>query len=184
MSCFLSHNPNKLLLALKHVGNHLTPKLPLWPSKTLVDKVFVKGFGRSLYRSNLLHSHIFFHYYFTYQVILFLNVFTHLVVCWFVRPCHRLIVITRGNTTKGITSSLIRNFQRQITSFVALKATTYSTSIVESVVQDCFTLLQLTAPLPKVNTNSEVDLWESILDWKFESMYLMGKNSSQWYTNI
>lgn len=48
-----------------------------------------------------------------------------------------------GCATKGMTPSPIRNFPREMASFVASKATTYLAFIVESTMQDFFTLLQL-----------------------------------------
>ena len=53
-----------------------------------------------------------------------------------------------GGTIMRTTLTPIRNFLSQMNYFVALEATTYLTSIMELVVQDCFTLLQLIAPPP------------------------------------
>lgn len=50
------------------------------------------------------------------------------------------------------------------------QVTTYSTFIIESVIQDCFTLLYIMASLLKLNIELEVDFLESTSDWKFESI--------------
>ena len=58
----------------------------------------------------------------------------------------------RGAVTAGTTSRSYRNLRSHTASFAASDAATYSASVVESAIQDCFTLLQLIAPLPNVNT--------------------------------
>ena len=62
------------------------------------------------------------------------------------------------------------NFSSQIVSLITSQATTYSTFKVELAIQDCFTLFQLMAPPPKVNTYPEVDFLKSISGWKSESI--------------
>ena len=44
-------------------------------------------------------------------------------------------------TTKGMTPSPMRNFLSQTISFATLEVATYSASIMQSTIQDCFTLL-------------------------------------------
>ena len=62
-----------------------------------------------------------------------------------------------GCTTKGMTLSPMRNFISQMTCFAASEIATYSASVMESSIQDYFTLLQLTIILPKVKTKLKVD---------------------------
>lgn len=100
-----------------------------------------------------------------YQVILPLYVFILLVVSWFFRMCDYPIVIIKqheGWYSQGYYLSPIRNFLSQMTFFTTSKTITYLTSIVKLTIQDCFTLIQLRAPPPRVNTNADVNLWESI----------------------
>ena len=96
-------------------------------------------------------------------MILSLYLFTLLVVFWFLDYVTTPLLSqnnNRGDAARGTIPSPIRNFQSQMVSFVASEVTTYLASILELVIHDCFTLLQLTTPPPKVNTNPEVDLWE------------------------
>ena len=64
-----------------------------------------------------------------------------------------------------------RKFLSQTAALAASEVVTYSTFMVESVMQYCFTLLELMAPPPRVNSNSKVDFLVSLFDWKFESVY-------------
>ena len=61
----------------------------------------------------------------------------------------------------GTTSRSVKNFFSYIASFAASQAVTYSTFIVESAIQVCFTILRTTAPSFKVNTDSDVDFLAS-----------------------
>ena len=47
---------------------------------------------------------------------------------------------TKGDAIRGTTLSLVKNFQSQMTSFVALEAATYSAFIVESAMQGRFSI--------------------------------------------
>jgi hypothetical protein len=58
---------------------------------------------------------------------------------------------------------IAKNFLSHTASFAASHAATYSAFIVESVIQDCFTLVQLMALSLRVKTYPEVDFWESLL---------------------
>ena len=84
---------------------------------------------------------------------------------------------------EGPTPGSNRNFQSQTASLAASKAATYSASMVESAMQDYFTLLQVMAPPPKVNTNFKVDFLASLFDWKFETVYPLCTRLSDRYTN-
>ena len=69
-----------------------------------------------------------------------------------------------GDITKGTTLSPMRNFLSQTTSFVTSEVATYLASLVESIMQAYFTLLQLIVAQPRVSTKLEIDLRESLLD--------------------
>ena len=69
-----------------------------------------------------------------------------------------------ADSVKGPTPKSNRKFLSQIASLATSKAATYLASMVESAIQDCFTLLQLMTPPPRVNTNSEVDFLASLSD--------------------
>ena len=84
----------------------------------------------------------------------------------------------------GTTSNSFRNQQSHTASLAASQAATYSISMVESVIQDCLTLLHRMAPLLKVNTTPKVDIHESLSEWKLESIYQMGIKSPLEYTGI
>ena len=56
----------------------------------------------------------------------------------------------------------MRNFLSQTNSFVALEVVTYSTSIMESTMQDCFKFLLLIVALSEIKTKLKVDLRESL----------------------
>ena len=93
------------------------------------------------------------------QMLLSLNVFTFLAVSCFSRLCHNLIDITKQNHglfSQGHNPSLIRNFLSQMAFFTTLEVAMYSTSIVESTMQNCFTHLQLIVAPPKVKTKLKV----------------------------
>ena len=169
------------------LGTHLTPKLSLWPSKTLVDKIFVKWFTR-----------FFWEMIFSMDTSLFITIscinWYFFLMClsfqWFFGSLDYAIIPllsqnnTRDNTAKGTIPSPIRNFRSQKTSFVASETIIYSTSIMKSTIYDCFTLLQLITLPPKLNTNPKVDLRKFLPDWKFEFVYSRDNNLMQWYTNI
>ena len=78
-----------------------------------------------------------------------------------------VLLLSRYNViadfAKGITPSSNRKFLSQTASLATSKAATYLTSMVESAMQNCFTLLQLMAPPLRVNTNPEVDFLASYL---------------------
>ena len=76
--------------------------------------------------------------------------------------CHKNNVI--GAFSILITPRSERNFLSQTASFAASQAATYSTSMVESAIQDCLILLQLMAPPLKVKTHPEVDFLKSRSD--------------------
>jgi len=69
-----------------------------------------------------------------------------------------------ADCAEGTTSRSNRKFLSQITSLATSKAATYSASMLETTMQDCFTLLQLRASLSIVNTNLEVDFLASLSD--------------------
>ncbi|KAA0061262.1 hypothetical protein E5676_scaffold39G00080 [Cucumis melo var. makuwa] len=54
-------------------------------------------------------------------------------------------------------SRSVKNFLSYTTCFAASQAATYSTSIVESAIQLCFTLLHATAPQFRANTDADVN---------------------------
>ena len=159
------------------LGTHLIPKLFLLSSKNLVKKVFVKGSAMFSVEVIISTSTYFLD---TISCIKWYFLSMCLPFQWFLGFLDGATVPllsqnnTRGDTIKGITPSPIRNFQSQMTSFSVSEAITYLTSIVESTIQDYFTLFQLTTLPPKANTNLEVDLREFLLDWKFKSVYLRG----------
>ena len=160
---------------------HLTPKLSLWPLKTRVDNLFVKGFTK--FSAEVILS-IVTYLLITISCIKWYFLFMSLIFWWFLSSFDYATAPllsqnnTKGNTSKGTIPSPIKNFWSQMTSFSALEATTYLAFIIDSVIQDCFTLLQLTTLPPRVNKNPEVDLRESLLDWKSESTYPKGNSSS------
>ena len=162
MSCFLGLNPNKFPLAIMHAKNISNTWAILVTIKDSSRQNLHEGICHVLHKSNLLHSHISSQYYLTYQMILSLNM---VIFGWFLSSLNRVTTpllsqnSIGGDRTKGTTPSPIRNLWSQTTSFDTSEATTYSTFIVDSTIQNRFTLFQLIAPLLRVNTKLKVDLW-------------------------
>ena len=69
-----------------------------------------------------------------------------------------------GLSISGTPSRSVKNLRSQTTSFATSQAAMYSTFIAESTIQDCLMLLQTMAPPPKVNTDLDVGLRESLSD--------------------
>ena len=69
-----------------------------------------------------------------------------------------------GLSISGATSRSVKNLWSQAASFAASLAATYSASIVELAIHDCLMLLQAMTPPPKVNTDPDLDLHESLSD--------------------
>jgi hypothetical protein len=62
----------------------------------------------------------------------------------------------------GMTPNSVQNFRNQSTSLDAFEATTYSTSMVESTMQDCLILFHEITPPDKVNINPLVNFHSSL----------------------
>ena len=147
------------------MGTNLTLKLSLWPSKT----------SRQFSWRDPLGSLQMIFYVTTSPLIIISHIkWCFISMCllfqWFLGSLDYATTpllsqnSIKGDTAKGTIPNPIKNFWSQITYFTVLEVTTYLTSIMKSTIQDCITLLQLTTPPPRVNTNSEVNLWESLSD--------------------
>ena len=149
MSCVLRIYPNELPLALNHDRNTFdTYAIPM-TIKECSRQSLGEGICQVFHKSNVLHNHISSHYYLMYQVILLLYVFTILVVSWFFRLWYHSNVIIKQYQRWYNLGHYPKSYEKlskpikQIP-FIIVEATTYLASIVESTIQDCFTLLQLT----------------------------------------
>ena len=164
------------------------PNPSRWPSKTLEDRVFVKGSAR-LSSDLILHTvtspHFLSHN--SDEVKLPVNVFFSLMASWFLAICNRTTIVTidnHGLLKLGITSKSLKKLRSHAAFLTVSEAATYLASMVESETQDCFTLHHTMAPPFKVNTEPKVDFLKSGFDWKLESVYPTGIKSDPEHTSV
>ena len=99
-------------------------------------------------------------YYLMNQVVLPLNVFTFSIVSCFFKLYHNPTIITkqyhRLYSHRYYLKSLKEHFNPNDFLY-CFRSYKYSSFIMESIMQDCFTLILLTVTPPKVNTKLKVD---------------------------
>ena len=145
---------------------HTSQSYPLnMTVENLALQALYKGVCQIVCWSIFCHCHLTSPLEWSNQMIFTLNVSALGSFEWATAPLlSQYSVIT--DCTEETTPRFNRKFLSQTASLAASEATTYLTSMVESVIQDCFTLLKLIALPPRVNTNPKVDFLAFLSDWK------------------